>query len=80
MVNRSAQSSKGVKQPRQGTASGDPAFFPTARPAPVLQERAGARYGLRVSSPVPVSPEAGPTQANGRLVRGRGVVDNFYGA
>lgn len=78
MVNRSAQG-QGIKQPKQSTASGDPALFPTARPAPVLQENAGARYGLRVNAPVPALPEAGPTQANGRLVRGRGTVQSFYG-
>jgi hypothetical protein len=80
-VNTSAQATThGLSHPRFSLPANDPAFFPTAQPQNVLQGRAGARYGIRVRMPIPVSPEAGATQANGRVVRGRGTSGSFWGA
>lgn len=79
-VNQSAQAtSHGQMHPRFSQPANDPAFFPVARPAPVLQEKAGARYGLRVNIPTLTLPEAGATQANGRVIKGRGTGGSFWG-
>ena len=80
MVNASADYTSGAKMhPRFYAPASDPAFFPTAHPAPVQDGTGGARYGLRVSMAVPISPEAAPTQANGRLIRGSGTGGSFAG-
>lgn len=80
-VNQSAQgTSHGQEHPRFSLPANDPAFFPTARPEPTLLGPAGARYGLKVKVPIPVLPEAAPTQANGRVIRGRGTGGSFWGA
>jgi hypothetical protein len=80
MVNASADYTSGAQMhPRFYAPASDPAFFPVARPNPVQNENGGARYGLRVSMPVPVSVEAGATQANGRLIRGKGTSGSFAG-
>lgn len=81
MVNASADYTSGATMhPRFYAPASDPAFFPTAARPPVLKDgTGGARYGLRVAVPVPISPEAGPTTANGRLVRGRGTGGSFAG-
>lgn len=70
MVNASADYTSGATMhPRYSQPASDPAFFPTARPANVPNENGGARYGLKVNIPIPALPEAGPTTANGRLIR-----------
>lgn len=81
MVNASADYTSGATMhPRFYAPASDPAFFPTAaRPSAQVDGTGGARYGLRVSVPVPISPEAGPTQANGRLIRGKGTSGSFAG-
>lgn len=70
MVNRSMESSAhGILHPKYSSPANDPAYFPVARPDNVLiGENGGARYGINVSMPVPVMPEAGPTTANGRVI------------
>lgn len=80
MVNASADYTSGATMhPRFYAPASDPAFFPVARPVPVQDGTGGARYGLRVNVAAPISPEAGPTQANGRLIRGRGTSGSFAG-
>lgn len=81
MVNASADYTSGATMhPRFYAPASDPAFFPVAQPNPVLQDgTGGARYGIRVSMAVPISPEAAPTQANGRLIRGSGTSGSFAG-
>lgn len=73
MVNRSAESgsTRGTSRPKSGVQSGDPSLFPTNSRPNVLQENGGARYGTRVRMPVVAAAEAGPTQANGRLISGQ---------
>lgn len=79
-VNQSAKgTSHGEMHPRFSQPANDPAFFPVARPAPQLQEKAGARHGIRVNIPTLNSPEAGATQANGRTIQGRGTGGSFWG-
>jgi hypothetical protein len=73
MVNASADYTSGATMhPRFSQPVNDPAFFPTARPEPVLLGPAGPRYGIRVNMNPPVLAEAGPTTANGRQVGGGG--------
>ena len=80
MVNASADYTSGATMhPRFSAPASDPAFFPTARPDNVQHENGGARYGLKVNVPIPTLPEAGPTTANGRLIRGRGTGGSFAG-
>lgn len=73
MVNRSAEpkSARGTSRPKSGAQSSDPGLFPTNARPNVLQENGGARYGTRVRMPVVAAAEAGPTQANGRLISGQ---------
>lgn len=52
---------------KKGSQAGDPARQPVAHRANVLRERAGAAYGVQVGFEAHVAPEAGATQANGRL-------------
>lgn len=81
LVNASANyASHAIMHPRFYQPANDPAFFPTARPANVPNENGGARYGIKVNMNPPISPEAGPTQANGRVIRGRGTTQSFWGA
>ena len=81
MVNASADYTSGaISHPRWSAPASDPAFFPTAaRPATQIDGRGGARYGLRVNMLTPSLPEAGPTTANGRLIRGSGTSGSFAG-
>lgn len=81
MVNASADYTSGAQMhPRFYAPASDPAFFPVAAPVNVQQDgTGGARYGLRVRMPIPVSVEASSTQANGRLIRGRGTSGSFAG-
>jgi hypothetical protein len=82
LVNASADyASHTIMHPRYSAPADDPAFFPVARPVNVLKsENGGARYGIRVPMDVRVAPEAGPTTANGRIIRGRGTGQSFWGA
>lgn len=80
MVNASADYTSGATMhPRYSAPASDPAFFPTASRPNVLNENGGARFGLRVAMPIPALPEAGPTTANGRLIRGNGTGGSFAG-
>jgi hypothetical protein len=81
MVNASADYTSGAtSHPRYSAPASDPAFFPTAaRPATQIDGTGGARYGLKVSMPIPSLPEAGPTTANGRLIKGSGTGGSFAG-
>jgi len=67
--NASAAPSKNTKlMPKKGAQAGDPAR--EAKPArkESLRERQGARYAIRVKMSGGTSPEAGATQANGRII------------
>lgn len=81
MVNASADYTSGATMhPRFYAPASDPAFFPVAQPNAVQNDgTGGARYGLRVKMPIPVSVEASSTQANGRLIRGSGTGGSFAG-
>ena len=80
MVNASAEYVGGTTlRPRAHALATDPAYFPVSTPNNVLKEPGGARFGLRVRMPVPVSMEASATQANGRIVRGRGTRGSVAG-
>lgn len=80
MVNASADYTSGATMhPRYSAPASDPAFFPTAARPNVMNENGGARYGLKVNVPIPALPEAGPTTANGRLIRGKGTGGSFAG-
>ena len=81
MVNASADYTSGAQlHPRFYAPASDPAFFPVATPNAVQADgTGGARYGLRVKMPIPVSIEASATQANGRLIRGKGTSGSFAG-
>lgn len=79
IVNASADYTSGaINHPRFSQPVNDPAFFPVARPENVYLGRAGARYGLRVFGGAPVLAEAGPTQANGRVVQNKGTSNAFW--
>jgi hypothetical protein len=65
----SAEASKNTKLVKKGNAAaGDPSL--EAKPArkESLREKQGARYAIRVKLPGGTSPEAGQTQANGRII------------
>lgn len=80
LVNASADYTSGAtNHPRFSQPVTDPAFFPVNSRPNVLNENGGARYGLKVNVPIPSLPEAGPTTANGRLVRGQGTGGAFAG-
>lgn len=64
---RTAQVQRGKSIPKKGP-TGVSDTWPTARPRQI-QERMGARRRIEVKLPGPQSPEAGATQANGRVVR-----------
>lgn len=80
--------------PRGNVQSADPFGGPTApRPNVPYQsiygqpgaERNGARYGITVNTVIPTAPEAGATQASGRIVpnvvnRSRTVFDDGMGS
>lgn len=61
---------KGTLVKKKNTAAGDPTKGPTNRRSNVTSEgaRNGARYGVRVGFQKQVAPEAGATQANGRII------------
>lgn len=64
----SAKPERGTLVPKKGAQAGDPYIQPVGRRSNVMYERTGAHYGItaRVAAPL-VNPEAGATQANGRL-------------
>jgi len=80
--------------PRGNVQAGDPAMSPKVqRSAEPYQniygqpgsERNGARYGITVNTVIPTAPEAGATQASGRIVqsavnRSRSVFDDGMGS
>lgn len=78
--------------PRGNTAAGDPYAGPTNSRSNILSpsvgggpERNGARYAITVNTVIPTAPEAGATQASGRIVppsvnRSRQVFDDGMGA
>jgi len=67
---RVAMPEKGTLMKKKNTAAGDP--YKQAKPSrPFVKadgHRAGARYGIRVGFQKQVSPEAGETQGNGRII------------
>jgi hypothetical protein len=66
----SASPKKGKLMPRKNTAAGDPAITnPGVRAnAPYQGERKGAAYSIKATYMKQTAPEAGMTQANGRIV------------
>lgn len=83
----SAKPVSGTLEPRKNTQAGDPAI--EAKPARANvpykgEERTGAAYSIKASYAPQTSPEAGLTQANGRIippktVRSRGGFDQGIG-
>lgn len=70
---------KGISRPRYAQQVTDPALWPHVEPKPTMVTgTSGARYGIRVKIPVLAPPEAGRTQANGRIIRGRGTGNSFW--
>lgn len=65
---RVAAPEKGTLVKKKNTAAGDPYQQPVGKRAYSGYERKGAAYGIRASIPAYVSPEAGATQGNGRLI------------
>lgn len=80
--NASADYTSGATlHPRYSQPAMDPAFFPTARPSQTLASgTGGARYRLVVGIPTLSMPEAGPTTANGRVIRSAGTTGSFSDA
>jgi len=54
--------------PRHSTQASDPALMPHLARRQVVQERAGASYGVQVNGYPPVDPTIAPTQANGVIL------------
>lgn len=64
---RIAKPEKGTLVKKKNTASGDP--YKMAKPSRTkVTATGGARYGVRVKFQKSVAPEAGATQANGRII------------
>lgn len=63
-----APSPNTLPRPKGGAKSGDLSAAPRPPRPPVLAERDGASYGIRVKSPAPFDAAAGPTMANARVV------------
>lgn len=67
-VNASGAPSKNtILMPRKNAQAADPAFQPYGKRAYAPRERSGAQYGVKVGFEAHVAPEAGFTQANGRI-------------
>jgi len=67
-VNASGQPSKNtILVQRMHAKSMDPAFQPYGKRAYAPKERGGAQYGTQVGFEAHTAPEAGFTQANGRI-------------
>lgn len=58
---------RGTLVPRGNTAAGD-MYGPTGSRSNVMQESLGASYRVSAFTPPMTSPEAGATQANGRII------------
>jgi len=54
--------------PKNSGKSQDPYLMANPQRNPVMYERNGAKYGVQVNITQPVMPEAGATQANGKIV------------
>lgn len=68
-VNASGAPSKNMKtMPRKNTQAGDPAPQPLGKHPYAPYERNGAKYGIQVGFEAHTAPEAGLTQANGRIM------------
>lgn len=65
---RVAMPEKGTLWKKKGAQAGDPYKQPVGIRAFKGYERKGACYGIRATIPAYVSPEAGATQGNGRLI------------
>ncbi|CAB4153345.1 hypothetical protein UFOVP621_121 [uncultured Caudovirales phage] len=86
------ETGRATLMPRKNTQAGDPTVGPTTRPGNILSpnagsgpERNGARYSITVNTVIPTAPEAGATQASGRIVkpstdRSRKVFDDGMGS
>ena len=67
---RVAMPEKGTLVKKKNTAAGDPTRMAKPARSNVMSpdaKHAGARYGIRVKFQQTVAPEAGATQANGRI-------------
>jgi hypothetical protein len=65
-----APSASTTLMPRKNTQAADPAFMPIGNRVYAPKERGGAAYGLRLGITAPIiNPEAGATQANGRIMK-----------
>ena len=66
----SAKPEKGTLVKKKNTAAGDPTkeAKPSRKHVTADGHRAGARYGIRVGFSKQIAPEAGATQANGRIL------------
>ena len=68
-VNASGAPSKNtIMRPKAHNKDVDPTRQPMAKRPNVLRERGGATYGIQVGFEAHVAPEAGFTQANGRIL------------
>jgi hypothetical protein len=65
----SASPSAGTLVPKKNVAAGDPYAQPKPSRPNVIQDRVGAAYGVSVSYTAQTSPEAGATQAQGRIIK-----------
>ena len=65
----SASPEMGKLVARHAIKAQDPAFMPHMARRNVPQERTGAAYGVTVQAMANVAPEAGATQANGRILK-----------
>lgn len=63
-----APSPNTLPRPKGGAKTGDLSAAPGGKRTPVLAERSGATYGIRVKSPAPFDVAAAPTMANARIV------------
>lgn len=64
---RYSKPERGVLVKKKNTASGDP--YKMAKPSRTnVKATSGARYGVRVKFQASTAPEAGATQANGRIL------------
>ena len=86
------ETGRATLMPRGNTAAGDPTITNKANRPNILSpnvgggaERNGARYAVTVNTVIPTAPEAGATQASGRIVppstnRSRSVFDDGMGS
>ena len=70
VVNASGAPSKNTTlMPKKGAQAADPSRQPVANRAYAAKERSGAAYAIRVGFEAHTAPEAGMTQANGRVLK-----------